>query len=298
MNLVVGATGFLGQEICRQMRAADMPVRALVRGTSDPGRTRHLSKWGAELVTGDLKDGESLAKACRNVCAVVSTASCMVSRQAGDNLDTVDRDGQLRLIQAAEQVGVRRFAFISLPPVSGIDCPLMRAKRAVEGRLHASSMVCMVVKSSCFMEAWLSPSSGFDYASGRAVIYGTGARPLHWVSLYDVARAVVAELDSPAPESRVLELRGPHALSLLEVVRVFEEVSGRTFLLEYVPVLALQMQQAQAEDPIEESFAAMRLMIAAGDTMDLTATVSDCAYRLTSISDYACRVVGCTAELT
>jgi uncharacterized protein YbjT (DUF2867 family) len=41
MNLVVGATGLLGSEICRRLAAAGKPVRALVRATSDPAPCQH-----------------------------------------------------------------------------------------------------------------------------------------------------------------------------------------------------------------------------------------------------------------
>ena len=42
MNLVVGATGMVGTEICRLLAAAGKPVRALVRGGSDPGKVEKL----------------------------------------------------------------------------------------------------------------------------------------------------------------------------------------------------------------------------------------------------------------
>ena len=40
--LVAGATGFLGTEICRQLRAKNFPVKVLVRSTSDPIKTERL----------------------------------------------------------------------------------------------------------------------------------------------------------------------------------------------------------------------------------------------------------------
>jgi uncharacterized protein YbjT (DUF2867 family) len=38
MNLVVGATGILGSEICRRLVERGKPVRGLVRATADPGK--------------------------------------------------------------------------------------------------------------------------------------------------------------------------------------------------------------------------------------------------------------------
>ena len=63
MLLVVGATGMLGSEVCRQLVAAKTPVRALVRRTSDPARIRELRALGIETFVGDLRDPVSLAAA-------------------------------------------------------------------------------------------------------------------------------------------------------------------------------------------------------------------------------------------
>src|SRR2546428_10269459 len=102
MNLVIGATGLLGGEICRQLRQAGKPVRALTRATADPVKVEQLKRSGATLVQGDLKDRVSLDAACRGVATVITTASTTFSRQAGDSIQTVDLEGQGRLGHAAK----------------------------------------------------------------------------------------------------------------------------------------------------------------------------------------------------
>ena len=72
MQLVVGATGSLGAEVCRQLVATGARVRALVRPTADPGRVRELRGLGVQLVEGDLRDTASLAVACTGVAGVVA----------------------------------------------------------------------------------------------------------------------------------------------------------------------------------------------------------------------------------
>src|SRR6478672_7660315 len=104
MNLVVGATGLLGTEICRQLRAKNLPVRALVRGDSPASQA--LAAMGAELVRGDLKDISSLEAACRGVTAVITTANTVTRRGKGDSAKATDRDGNLSLIDAAKKAGV------------------------------------------------------------------------------------------------------------------------------------------------------------------------------------------------
>ena len=63
--LVARATGLLGSEVCRRWAGRDQECQALDRETSDAGKKRALKEFGATLVTGDLKDRDSLMAACR-----------------------------------------------------------------------------------------------------------------------------------------------------------------------------------------------------------------------------------------
>src|SRR5688572_22733236 len=113
MDLIVGATGMLGREICHLLRGRGRLVRALTRAASDAATVARLRDGGVEIVIGDLKDRPSLDAACRGADTVISTASSTLSRQDGDSIETVDRRGQLDLIDAAVAAGVRRFVLIS-----------------------------------------------------------------------------------------------------------------------------------------------------------------------------------------
>ena len=108
MDLVVGATGMLGREVCHLLRQRGRSVRALARESSDPAAVDRLRRLGAEIVLGDLKDRASIEAACHGVDTVITTASSTLSRQPGDSIATVDRQGQLDLIAAAEAASQQR----------------------------------------------------------------------------------------------------------------------------------------------------------------------------------------------
>src|SRR5690348_4593657 len=137
MILVVGATGLVGSQVCQRLAERGESVRALVRTTSSRERLETLRSAGVELCVGDLKDPPSIADACRDVEAVISTASSTLSRQPGDSIQAVDAAGQLNLVNAAKEAGVGRFLFVSFRRTSGISFPLGEAKaeveRAIEG---------------------------------------------------------------------------------------------------------------------------------------------------------------------
>ena len=288
MNLVIGATGMVGTEVCRLLRAAGQPVRALVRRTSDPTKIEALAKLGVERVAGDLRDAASLEKACRGAKAVISTASSMpFAYEAGANTPkTTDEDGVSNAITAAREGGVQHFVYTSFPPMPA-SFPLQDAKRAVERYLRGSGLTYTILQPTYFTEVWLGPAVGFDHANRKAAIYGSGQNPISWISYRDVAQFAVASLGNQAARDATLELGGPEGISPNDVVKIFEEVGGKAFDLTHVPVEALQGQLAAASDPLQQSFAGLMLSYASVGAIGMAATLKAFPLKLATVREYA-----------
>ena len=286
MILIAGATGTLGYEICRLLAEGGKEIRSLVRETSDAEKTGKLKSLGAKITYGDLKNRASLAAACVGVNTVISTVSSTLARQEGDSIESVDRQGQLNLIEAAKSAGVSHFIYISFPD-TGLSFPLEDAKRSAEDALKGSGMTYTILQPTDFMEVWLSPALGFDPANARATIYGTGENKLSWISYRDVAKFSAASVDNPAVRDETIKLGGPEALSHLEVVSVFENVMEKTFTVEHVPEESLREQMASATDALQKSFAGLMLATAGGNIIDMDRTARDFQIELTSVEDYA-----------
>lgn len=110
MALVTGGTGLLGSHIAERLAAAGVPVRALVRPSSD---VRHLRGLGVELVRGDLTDPASCDQALDGVEVVFHAAS-----KVGDwgSWAEFERDcvaATESLGRAAAAAGVKRFLHVS-----------------------------------------------------------------------------------------------------------------------------------------------------------------------------------------
>jgi uncharacterized protein YbjT (DUF2867 family) len=125
------------------------------------------------------------------------------------------------------------------------------------------------------------------------VIFGAGTAPVSWICIADVAEHVVRAIDDERVANVAVPLGGPEALSPREVVRIFEEVSGRPYtvrrvpralLASLVPVVALLDEQAATG----MSFGAQTAL---GDVID-SPLQRELALPLTSVRDYATRVLG------
>lgn len=289
MTLVVGATGLLGTEICRRLASVGKPFRAMVRRTSDQVKKDVLKQLGGELVEADLKDRASLDRACQGVTAVISTPTAILSQQSGDTFDTVDLHGQMHLVDAARAAEVGRYVFVS---VSGNllkhrDNPLSAAKHAVENHLKQSGLTYTILRPTFFMEIWLSPHLGFDFANAKATIYGSGQNKISYVSLHNVADFAVESLSNPAGRNAILELGGLDTLSQLEVVHIFKEVAGRPFEKQFVPEEALKARKIEATNPVELTFADLTLAVAQGDAINTSETFKKFSVRPKSVREYA-----------
>jgi uncharacterized protein YbjT (DUF2867 family) len=294
MNLVVGATGSLGSEICRLLAAQGKPLRAMVRPTADAAKVEQLKGLGAEIVRGDLHDPASLAVASRGATAVISTVSAVPNTyQPPDNtIQNVDIEGVTNLIAAAVAAKVSHFVYTSFSENINVESPLVRAKRTVEERLKASGLTYTILRPSYFMESWLTPMVGFDPGKSTAAIYGTGQQRISWISRSDVAQFAVASLDNPAARNATLELGGPQALSPLEVVSIFERLSGKPFTVQCVPEEALAGQMAAATDDLAKSFPGLMLCYAHGDAIEMRKMLQAFPIRMTTVEQYARRVLG------
>jgi uncharacterized protein YbjT (DUF2867 family) len=261
MDLVVGATGTLGFEISLKLRRRGHEVRALVRKESPAERVAQLEAAGVQLSYGDLKDQDSLARACQGIESIVSTASSTQSRADGDSIETVDLQGQLRLVEAAQSARVRGFVFVSFPEAK-IAFPLQSAKRSVEERLRSSTLRHTILQPPHFFETWFSAALGFDWQERRARLFGNGDAKLNFVSYKDVAEVAVRLIGQPAAQQKTFAFGGPDALSQRDMVAHFERLTGRAFAIETVPADALE-QQARSGDSLGRSFAALMLLCGA-----------------------------------
>jgi hypothetical protein len=98
--LVAGATGNLGQRICRELIQREALVKAIVRKSTDYDKINILKKMGVEVKVIDLNSTEAISAECTGV-------DCVVSALAG--LREVIVDLQKKILDAAINAGVPRF---------------------------------------------------------------------------------------------------------------------------------------------------------------------------------------------
>ncbi|SEI19709.1 Uncharacterized conserved protein YbjT, contains NAD(P)-binding and DUF2867 domains [Rhizobium tibeticum] len=142
--LVVGATGFLGAKILRNLaHDENATVLAMSRKGAPSGDVA-----GVEWVRGDMMDPASLDRALQGVDVVVSSANSYMK----GSLDT-DFQGNKNLIEAAARAKVNRFVFLSIVSCEAASkVPHFHAKKVAEDRIKTSGVPYVFVRAPSFLD--------------------------------------------------------------------------------------------------------------------------------------------------
>ncbi|MGE0868392.1 MAG: NAD-dependent epimerase/dehydratase family protein [Kofleriaceae bacterium] len=115
--LVTGATGFLGEHLCRALIEEGDTVRGLART-----RSAVLDELGIELIRGDVLNGPELDEALEGVSAVFHLAGA-VSRDPEDaqRMMRLHVDGTRRVLDRMAEAGIHRMVLASTSGTIGVS---------------------------------------------------------------------------------------------------------------------------------------------------------------------------------
>jgi len=147
---IAGGHGQIGRRLARLLVARGDRVRGLIR---NPDHSGDLRSDGAEPVVCDLESAsvDEVASAVSGADAVVFAAGAGPGSGAERKL-TVDRDGAVKLIEAAQSAGASRYVIVSSvgaespPDDDNVFSVYLRAKAEADQALMASDRDWTVVR--------------------------------------------------------------------------------------------------------------------------------------------------------
>jgi uncharacterized protein YbjT (DUF2867 family) len=235
--LLTGATGTIGSAVLRRLAAQGQPVRCLVR---DPrGLGDHRVR--VQIALGDLGDPSSFRNALRGVDTVLHLGASIRDQPRG-SIEELNSVATLRLVQAAERAGARRFVFFSALGASQHSLTrFFRAKALAQEAVEHAELATTVFAPSIVY----SPGDPYMRLLERLSLLpampvsGSGGALYQPIWAEDAADCVLAALERNG-ERATYELAGPHTLSYDEIVRAALRPLGRRRRLVHLPLAVVR----------------------------------------------------------
>ena len=220
MILVTGATGKVGQEVVRQLAAAGVPARALVR---DPVAASHIRIPGIEIVVGDLARPETLGAAFAGVDRLF-----LLTPAAPDQVEL-----QANALTAGLRAGIQRIVKVSVAGGPDAGTQIGRWHWATEKQIEASGIDFTFLRPTLYMQQMYAYAPSIAARSTFSAPMGTGEIAL--VDARDVAAVAVCALTEDGHLHHIYDLTGPEALSYDALADAISQAIGKKVTYVHVP---------------------------------------------------------------
>jgi len=277
--LVTGGAGFIGSHLTRRLLDDGLTVRVV--DDLSTGFRQNLEELSGRIdfIEGDIRDPDVCAEAAAEVEVIYHVAALpSVPRSMADPLGThgANVNGTLNLLQAARRSGVRRFVYSSSSSAYG-DTPVLPKIESMEPlprSPYAAAKLAGELYTLAYARAGLLEAVALRYFNVfgprqdpngpyaaivpllfRAVlterpitIYGDGLQTRDFTYVENVIDANVLGASQPAERAsgHVVNVGTGSRITLLDLVAMAEDVSGRPIKVRHLPERAGDVRDSQA----------------------------------------------------
>jgi UDP-glucose 4-epimerase len=278
LALVTGGAGFIGSHLVEGLLAAGRAVRVLDDLSTGCEANLAAVRGRIEFVRGDLLDEKTLQRAVEGVDVVFHQAAIpSVPRSIADPLRTnaVNVDGTLLLLEAARRAGTRRVVFAasssaygdsetlpkveSMPPQPLSPYALQKYAGEVYCRLFTELYGLETVALRYFNVFGPRQNPDSPYAAvvplfirscrrgEPATIHGDGEQSRDFTYVGDAVSANLLAAQARGAVGRVLNVAGGRRITLNELLRTLQEITGSRVPPVHGPPRAGDVKHSEAD---------------------------------------------------
>lgn len=247
---VTGASGFVGNEILRQLITAGHTARCLLR----PGSEGKLAqREGVEIYPGDATRAESLEGALAGCDAVIHLIGIIREFPGkGITFRQLHVAATENMVGAAETQGVRRFLHMSANGArAGAPSAYHSSKWAAEEQVREGDLDWTIFRPSLIF----GPGDGFVTMLADMIrrfpavpVIGDGHYTFSPIAVSDVAAGFVGALANPATVGQTYHCGGPETLTYDAILDIIGSALGKKSLTKvHYPLFMMKPVVAMLE---------------------------------------------------
>lgn len=241
--LILGATGFVGRRLVRELQDRDIRLRFLTR---DASKAESLVVPGkdVEVVPGDLLTKEGLGDALRDIHAAYYLVHSLGGRSVFRNIEFAEKDklAARNFLGAAEAAGLKRIIYLGALGEEGeVLSEHLRSKAEVGTILSSGSPRATILRSAIIIGAGGASFEMLRYLVERLPVMvcpkwiDTNIQP---IAIRDVLAYLVGCLLNPRTAGQTFDIGGSEIFTYREMMQTYARTRGLAKrLIITVPVL-------------------------------------------------------------
>ncbi len=229
--VVIGASGFVGKNLARELLREGFHVRCLARHLE---KVHDLSTLGGEPAKGDLSDPSSMSNAIKGVEAVlICTHSLSPQNPKGKGLDfmEIELEGLHNIVAACREHSVRRVVYISIIGVApSSPSAWSRGRWKAEQYLLTSGLDVTIIRHGLIVGRG---GQGFEMIVGQAKkrvtpVLGNGETKMRHIAIEDLVYYLIGALREPHAYGRSFDVGSDEVRTTDQIINATSDTIGRT----------------------------------------------------------------------
>jgi uncharacterized protein YbjT (DUF2867 family) len=236
---VLGASGFIGRYIVRDLARAGAVIAACCRHASGAGFLRPMGDVGQiGTFSADFTDERALAAVIAGADTVINAVGILYER-GKQRFDVAHRQGPAQVAALAKAAGVKRLVHFSALGADGNSSSSYgRSKAEGEAAVRAAFPGATILRPSLVFgpeDMFFNRFAAMARFAPALPLIGGGTTKFQPVYVGDVAAAVAAVLARDDTTGKTYDLAGPAVFTLKQLFELILHITGRHRLLLPVP---------------------------------------------------------------
>ncbi|MBI5787349.1 MAG: complex I NDUFA9 subunit family protein [Candidatus Schekmanbacteria bacterium] len=239
---LTGATGFVGNEILKQLLDKGHQVRCLARSGSEK---KLPSTETVEIFNGDVTDAKSLEGAVNGCDAVIHLVGILRAYPAkGITFEKLHYDATRNMVNEARRSSVKRFLHMSaLGARPDARSEYHKTKYKAEVCVKESGLTYTIFKPSVIFghkDKFVNLLAQMIRMAPVVPVIGDGRYKLQPVALENVAQGYINALENPAAFNKVYEVGGTEQLEYNRLLDIIAAQMKRKIIKFHQPLFLLK----------------------------------------------------------